>query len=115
MDFHDAGIKHLLWKKNIRALLNEKDIDQEVEQQSHKDCDLNKWLNDKGIPKYGRIKEIIEFETLHIEIHLVSNRIIHLFNRGEKLAAENEFKTLEELSKKFVNILTGMALNMSED
>ncbi len=115
MDFQDAGIKHLLWKKSIRNLLDGKEMNQVVEQLSHKDCHLSKWLYAEGIAKHGRINEIVEFETVHIEIHMISNQIIHLYSRGEKSDAETEFKKLEELSKKFVNILTVMALKMSEE
>ncbi len=115
MDFHTAGIKHLLWKKNIRALLDGKKSCQDVETLSHKDCELTSWFENKAIPKYGHTNEIIEFETLHIEMHMISNRIIHMLSRGENDLAETEFKTLEDISKKLVKMLTVMALNFGED
>jgi hypothetical protein len=115
MDFQSAGIKHLLWKKNIRSMIDGKEKVEDIEQISHKDCELTKWIDSQQQSLNYQNSQLVELDTLHIEVHMISNRIIHLFSRGQIQEAVNEYEGLDILSKKFITKLTAMSLNARED
>lgn len=107
---HRAGVIHLLWKKNIRNILDGKEPIGKFEQKSHKDCDLTAWIKQQQQNgKFDR-SQLFKLNVIHIELHAVSTRIMHLFNRGERKEAETEYSTLELLSDKLVNMLTSIYL-----
>lgn len=115
MDFHNAGINHLIWKKRLRGLLNGRVIISEVEKISPKDCELGKWLYSDGLNEYGKMEEMQELERIHAEAHAMGNRIIHFHDDGKIKEAEIEFKKLNELSKKIIGILTNLSIQVDTE
>jgi len=115
MDFHQAGIQHLLWKKRIRSLLDGKEIAEDLQQISHKDCDLGKWLHADLNDQSNDLLQMRELETVHIEIHMICNRILHMHTNGKKEEAEAEYTSLDTLSKKIVSLLTVIGLENEKE
>jgi len=106
LDFQNAGIVHLVWKKKIRALLDGRAAITEVKHVSHKECELGRWLYSSGLKQYGQLKEMRQLEGLHIEIHNICNRILGMIKEERKGAAEVEYKKLDTKSKDMIKILT---------
>ncbi len=113
-DLQEAGIKHLLWKKQVRAILDNRCPLEELRDISHKGCDFGKWLYSGVLDNAVMLKEAKELETIHIEAHMIFSRIAHFKTAENIAAAENEYKNLEEISKKIIGLLTALGRSSKE-
>ncbi|MFH1061717.1 MAG: CZB domain-containing protein [Candidatus Omnitrophota bacterium] len=113
IDFHRSGIFHLLWKRKIRAFLDEKESFVKAEFFSARKCELGTWLYAEGLNTYGKIPEIIKLEEVHSEIHIAARKAMGFKESGDMGNAELEYAKLDENSKKLIHLLTsiGMIIN----
>lgn len=113
IDFHRSGIFHLLWKRKIRAFLDDKESFVKSEFLSAKKCELGSWLYADGLAAYGNVPEIIKLEEIHSEIHASARKAMGFKESGDMGNAELEFVKMDEYSKKMINLLTliGMIIN----
>lgn len=113
IDFHKSGIFHLLWKRKIRAFLDDKDSFVKSEFLSARKCELGTWLYGDGLTAYAKVPEIIQLEEIHSEIHASARKAMGFKESGDIANAEAEYAKLDENSKKLINLLTaiGMIIN----
>lgn len=112
IDFHKAGIIHLLWKKRVRGFLDGKETITRIEAISYKECELGKWLYSQGLVKYNNLPQMQELEKIHIELHAIVNNTLQFKNQGNIAQSEEEYKKLESLSKKIIILLTALAIKI---
>ncbi len=105
-ELQDAGIKHLLWKKQVRAVIDGRSPAADLGGVSHKNSEFGKWLYSGILDDSTILREAKELETLHIEAHMIAGRIVHLKDNDNAASAEDEYKKLEEISKKIIGLLT---------
>ncbi len=114
MDFHRAGISHLLWKRKIRSMMDGKEEFSSSEAISPRHCELGRWLYGYGIRNFSDLSEIIELEKLHVEMHNSAQRIIEYIRKGTDDAAEREYANLDETSKKIIILLTTLSVKIGD-
>jgi len=115
MIFQNAGVKHFIWKKKLRGVLDGKLAIDDVEKISHKDCEFGQWLYAEGLKKFGEIKEMLQLEEIHLETHNIGNKIIQLCEQNQKEAAELEYKKIDESTQKMVHLLTLLSVHIDSD
>jgi methyl-accepting chemotaxis protein len=104
-DFAVARVTHIGWKASLREFLDGKGsltLEQAV---SHKECDLGKWLYSEGLTKYGDMPEMKEFEKVHIELHAIIRKVVHLKDSGDASAANKEYEKMDKISSKIFSLL----------
>ena len=105
INFLDAITYYLSWRIRLRGFLEDKYNISEAEIGSHKDCDFGKWLYAEGLTKYGTMREIVELEDIHKQLHETALRIVRLGNQGNNAAVEQALTTFETLSLKMISLL----------
>ena len=105
IDFAVARVMHVAWKSGLRSFLDGKETLTEEQAVSHKDCDLGRWLYSEGMAKFGNLPEMKELEKVHVELHSIVKRVVHLKNSGNTSAAEQELAKIESLSQKMFSLL----------
>ncbi len=105
INFSTIRFKHLQWKSKLRDFLDGKEALTEAEAVSHQDCALGKWYYGEGLERFGDIAEMKKMEKPHAELHTAVKEIVNLKNAGNIQAAEKEFKKIEPLSHKIVDLL----------
>jgi methyl-accepting chemotaxis protein len=106
IDFHKAGINHLLWKRKVRAFLDDKQSFLKGEIGSSKKCELGSWLYTYGIKNYGSIKEVIELEKIHSKTHSLAFAAMEYKTKGDLSRAEAAYLQLDNISRELINKLT---------
>jgi methyl-accepting chemotaxis protein len=105
LDFTMAKIKHASWKLKLRDFLDGKPGLTPAQATSHKDCDLGKWLYSEGLTKFGTIPEMRTLEREHEGLHKLIKTIMDLKTAGKIKQAEEEYKKIDPVSKKIVELL----------
>ena len=108
LDFTMAKLKHTSWKLKLRDFLDGKPGLTAAQATSHKDCELGKWLYSEGIAKYGTMAEMKALEKEHEVLHRTIKAILDLKTAGKTADAETEFRKVEGISKKIVDLLTAI-------
>lgn len=108
LDFAMAKLKHTSWKLKLRDFLDGKPGLTAAQATSHKDCDLGKWLYSEGLAKYGAMAEMKSLEKEHEVLHRTIKTIMDLKSAGKTTEAEAEFRKVEGISKKIVDLLTAI-------
>src|SRR5271169_2554962 len=109
MDFTFAKSKHLSWRTLLRSFLDSKGGLTEAQVVSCRDCDLGKWLYREGLKKYSGLAEMKDLEIVHSNMHAAVKRVYEAKKTGKSAEAEKEFKVMEELSSKVVDLLNAVA------
>ncbi len=113
IDFHKSGIFHLLWKRKIRAFLDDKDSFVKSEFLSARKCELGAWLYSDGLVAYAKVPEISELDEVHSDMHIAARKAMSFKESGDMENAEIEYAKLDANSKKLISLLTsiGMIIN----
>ena len=115
MFFQNSGVNHFMRKNKLRGMLDGKISSTEIGQISHKECELGIWLYSDGLKNFGNAEEMRELEAVHLEIHNICRRIIHLAGQDNKKEAEEEYKKMDEKTKVMVNILSHLSTQIESD
>jgi methyl-accepting chemotaxis protein len=107
-DFAVARVMHIAWKSGLRSFLDGKEIMNEDQVVSHRDCDLGKWLYSVGMAEYGTMPEMQELEKVHVELHSIVKRVVQLKTSGDASAAEIELAKIEPVSQKIFSLLVSI-------
>ncbi|MDI9340554.1 MAG: CZB domain-containing protein [Sediminibacterium sp.] len=108
-DFLMAKQKHLSWKFRIKSFLDGEEaltLDQAV---SHTDCDLGKWLYDKGFERYKHLSDMKELENIHITLHQEIKNAITLKGRGNPAEAQKAYERIVPISDRIVVLLDNLS------
>ena len=89
----------------MRSFLDGKGGLTEAQVVSCRECDLGKWLYREGLKKYSGLIEMKELELVHGKMHEAVKRVFDAQKAGRAAEAEKEFKVMEELSGKVVELL----------
>ncbi len=106
LDFALARSKHLDWKIRLGSLLNGRSTMSEAEAESHKHCQLGRWLYSEGLEKYGHKPSMRELEQTHAELHSLVRRILKMKTSGDVKGAEHEFERVARMSNELTGLLT---------
>ncbi len=106
LDFATAKLKHMSWKLKLRDFLDGKPGLTAAQATGHHDCDLGKWLYSDGLKRYASVPEMKELEKVHETLHKTIKTIVDLRTGGKLREAEDEFKKVEGVSRKIVDLLS---------
>jgi len=113
VDFVSAKLKHASWKSKMRRFLNGDMTMSESEAVSHHDCELGKWLYSDGKTHFGSLPEFRELEGIHAKMHGYVRNIITKKNAGDVSGAETQYKELETVSGRIINLLDELDAKVS--
>jgi len=105
LDLSKAKSAHLAWKARLRGFLDGKEALTQNEAVSHKHCVLGKWYYSEGLEKFGHLKEMVDVEAPHAELHALIKEIITEKENGNHLQAEAIYTEVGPLSEKIVSLL----------
>ena len=109
IDISLAKLKHKRWCLLLDSFLKGKeslsDVLSNEEVNSHRDCDLGKWLYSVGLEKYSSTPEIKELERVHENIHTLIRKVAQLKNAGNSTAAETELQKMKAVSDDIIGLL----------
>ncbi len=108
LDFTLARNKHAAWKTRLKHFLDGSEKLTSAHAVSHKECDLGKWLYSDGLRLYGDLPDMQQMEEVHEQMHGYIGEVIHQYNNGNKVEAENLFKHVEKCSDTVVQCLTNV-------
>ena len=103
--FSLARALHTFWRSRLRDFLDGRGpltLEQAV---GPHDCDLGKWLDAVGMPKYGRIPTMQTLGAVHEEMHAAVRGVLALQFSGDREAAEREYARVVRLSDQVVALL----------
>ncbi|WP_027001448.1 CZB domain-containing protein [Hugenholtzia roseola] len=106
IDFSAARFRHLNWKFRLRSFLDGKETLTLAQATSYKDCDLGKWFESVGKPKYGHFAQMQQFDQTHQTLHNLVAAIIKAQARGESEQAELLYKQLGRISDQIMELLS---------
>lgn len=112
-DFRKNAIDHLMWKKRLRHLIDGREKISKEQLVSFKECDLGKWIYSDGLIKYKEIPEIRELEKIHLEQHMLIEKIVIMQNMKEVVEAEKEYGKIKDLDKKLSAIMTVLEMKIN--
>lgn len=104
LDFQKAKVRHLLFKNNLRSIINGLDVDEQTVLSDY-DCALGKWIYDHAMKEYGHIPEILDLEKTHTTIHQSAREIIALYKSGNIEEAREGLYKIEQIADKLVALL----------
>jgi methyl-accepting chemotaxis protein len=113
LDFMMAKLKHSSWKLKLRDFLDGKPGLTAAQATSHKDCDLGKWMYAEGLTKYKHVAEMKLLEKEHETLHRTIKSIMDLKAAGKAGEAEEVFKKIEPISKKIMDLLSIIELQVA--
>jgi methyl-accepting chemotaxis protein len=97
LDF--AKSDHVIWKKNLGAMLAGQSSLTANELSDHHACRLGKWydtVEDRNIKNHP---SFIKLEEVHIQVHAHGKKCAELFGKGNRLGAIEEYEKMSEASK----------------
>lgn len=103
-DFLLAKLKHVDWRIKLLAFLEGEPTLTPDEIVSPHCCELGRWLDKEGLLKYRNCPKIQELNTIHTQLHHVSQYILSHYQNG-LTSVEAEYETLQQLSQKLIEIL----------
>jgi methyl-accepting chemotaxis protein len=106
VDFSAARFRHLNWKFRLRSFLDGKETLTLSQAVSYLDCDLGKWFESVGKPKYGHLTQMQQFDQVHQKLHLLVAEIIKAKGRGEMVQTEQLYKELGLISDQIMELLS---------
>jgi methyl-accepting chemotaxis protein len=112
LDF--AKSDHVLWKKNLGAMLAGKSALTADELSSHHHCRLGKWyysiedINIKNHPSY------IKLEEVHAKVHNFGKECATLFAKGDRIGATEQYENMSNASKNVLQYLNDIKASISK-
>ena len=114
LDFALARNKHEQWTGRLRQVLDGKTTMTVEQAGSCTECALGKWLYSAGLKEYGDIAEMGVLEATHKHFHGLVRGIVAFQADGNRGQAEREFRNVEPLSKKIIELLTRLEKKVLE-
>ncbi|MEO6685205.1 MAG: CZB domain-containing protein, partial [Dyadobacter sp.] len=105
LDFERAKAKHILFKTRLRSMLYGIDTD-ETAVTSHKECEVERWIYEYALEKYGHIPEMQDLEKIHQKIHDCANELISLYKNGAVEKAREGLSTMELIAGNLITLLS---------
>ncbi len=100
-----AKLAHLGWCTKLRSFLDGHSSLTYKEAVSHHDCAFGKWYYAEAIHKFQHIREMIDIETPHEQLHNCIKEIIRLKESKQQNEAEKIYQNVEALSVKMIALL----------
>lgn len=85
-EFEAARIKHLLFKSKLRSYLYGSGTAEAPIRDPHV-CALGQWIDRVALPQFGHLPEMRELDDQHQQMHHVANRLMDLYQAGQRDAA----------------------------
>ena len=107
LDFRFAKLQHCLWTMKMNHFVNARDSTvRDISLISHQDCQLGKWLESQEVSEFLSLcPEIPELQQSHQELHNISQKIIHLNQKGQIKEALKQLFLLQSISDTVINLL----------
>ncbi len=100
LDF--AKSDHVLWKKNLGAMLAGNSSLSADELSSHHHCRLGKWYYNIEDKKIKNHPSFIKLEEVHAQVHNYGKKCAELFAKGDRIGATEQY---EKMSASSVHVL----------
>jgi methyl-accepting chemotaxis protein len=100
-------LMHRNWLAQLRAFLDERKKSLTVTDKDYLNCDLGKWIYGEG-KQYQHNEYYHKLEKLHQRFHGLAGEICRMKNAGDKLKAEELYKSLMDEYKQVVSLLSNM-------
>ncbi|MEO6903373.1 MAG: PAS domain-containing protein [Bacteroidia bacterium] len=113
LDFQQAKVRHLLFKNNLRSIINGIEVDEKTILSAY-DCELGKWIYDHSLKKYGHIPEMHDLEKVHTAIHKSAREIITLFKNGNVEDAREGLSNIEQIADQLITLLNIIEVKLKE-
>ena len=108
VNFARVKMAHRSWRLKLRHFLDGKENIDRKGLASHRDCELGQWIYGGGSAAYGHLREMLELEKKHEEMHVLVKRVVELKHAGKADEAEQGFSRVCELAEGVVTLITAV-------
>jgi len=99
---------HLRWVERLQNMLAGREHIQDGEMTSPRECVLGRWYYNIGQRQFGDVREFIDLETPHKQIHQAAIEAVAAYNRGDHDAARAGVDQVARVSDEIVRLLDGL-------
>lgn len=103
IDISRARLVHIKWLLQLESALREGRI---PVMESHRGCELGRWLYEEGIKKYQQYPEMKFLESGHKRFHETTELLIKLFQERNYVEAEMAMDELKRESQDLIFMMT---------
>lgn len=76
INFQEAKARYLQFKNRLRVVLNGEISENQSAIKSQYKCAVGQWIYTESLAKSHHIKEVIEMEKVHADIHVSANKFL---------------------------------------
>lgn len=112
--FEFAKSDHIAWKKKLASMLVGQDSLTSNELSDHHQCNLGKWYDKIDDPDIKKSDAYIKMEKVHANVHIYGKKCAELFEKGDRVAAAEEYNKMSKESKyvlQYLNEIQKIATN----
>ncbi|MDO7743781.1 MAG: PAS domain-containing protein, partial [Pedobacter sp.] len=114
LDFRQAKSNHLLLKSRLHSFLYNISHDG-IQELSHHDCSLGKWIYNYAFQAYGHIPEMRDLEMIHADIHISTRKIETLHKQGKVQEAKLKLYDIETIVDQLIVLLAVMERKLADE
>jgi methyl-accepting chemotaxis protein len=111
LDF--AKSDHVIWKKNLGAMLSGKTSLTADQLTDYHHCALGKWYDGVDDPNINNHPSFIELKKVHAKVHNHGKTCAELFAKGDRLGAIKEYESMSTASDVVLRCLTDIKNHLS--
>jgi len=106
VDFARVKMAHRSWRLKLRSFLDDRENIDPAGLASHRDCELGKWIYSAGMGEFGHLREMVELEKKHKDMHALVKGVVELKHAGKVDDAEQGFSGVCDAADEVVSLIT---------